>query len=95
MFKVGQKVVCVDGKNFASTHIALAEKEIYTIRDIVHFKGEGIGIYLKEVINKREMFSGQEFGYFTARFRPIDFNFGEVVAEHIEEKINQEQLISI
>lgn len=84
MFKVGQKVVCVDdsvGKYIKKK--PFKKGEIYTVTNVCQYE-EALGDI---EVNSMGFWSNKE------RFRPLDFNFGEVVAEHIEQQINEEQLI--
>ena len=89
MFKIGEKVVCVNNKPIYKNHpcndslTKLEEKEIYTIEKI-YFDG----VVLKEV--KSSHFSG---GYNKSRFRKLDHTFAEEVTARIEEEINQENLV--
>lgn len=88
MFKVGQKVVCVSNDFENANMPPLIIEEIYTISGFSTspFTGnEHMSLYEIE----------GAWWYELKHFRPIDYNFGEVVAEHIEEKINQEQLQNV
>lgn len=86
MFKVGQKVVCVsystdgiDPRCFNSPRPIV--NEIYTIN---YIRGDWIGFI--------ELMQDEEFE--SKNFRPIDYTFGEKLAEEIQEEINQEQLVN-
>lgn len=82
MFKVGQKVVCVREGQTKATKVG----EIYTIELL--FEWYGIpACLLKEVETHLP-------GFDLSRFRPIDYTFGEKLAEEIQEEINQEQLVN-
>lgn len=79
MFKVGQKVVCINDDGFEFFTPKLIKNEIYTIRTL-------IGIHLTVV----EFGDDDNLRYFQTRFRPIDYRFGEKLAE----EINQENLVN-
>jgi len=83
MFKVGQKVVCVDNSEMKSGYIKNSDlelNEIYTIHEVTR---EGAGCYIREV--------GGEF--LCSRFRPIDESFAEETLEMIKEQIEEEYLV--
>lgn len=83
IFKVGQKVVC------ESPIGILVKGEIYTCM--------GANSHLPDQMQVLELGIGDDgFNYWSAyysRFRPIDYTFGEKLAEEIQEEINQENLI--
>lgn len=89
MFKVGQKVVFKSGAlDFHKEVHKPQENEIVTI-DRFHNHS---GLW---VLSEYKYDTGACLQGFSHRcLFPIDFNFGEVVAEHIEEQINQEQLVT-
>lgn len=91
MFKVTQKVVCVDN-SFGQIACNLIKDEIYTIREICGPYHDGnYGFFLHEV--KTVNYNG-EWTYCSSRFRPVDYTFGEKLAEEIQEEINQENLVN-
>ena len=78
MFKLNQKVVCIDATNTPQ----LKENEIYTISSLADVPDEGFAVTLKEA----EPSVG--FKYFTAiRFREIDDKFASDILSYIEEEI--------
>ena len=86
MFKVGQPVVCVKQAR-SRRHICEGRPEpikgeIYTFDGF--YNGTHIGLI--------EMHPDSCF--LIDLFRPIDYSFGEKLAEELQEEINQEQLIS-
>lgn len=83
MFKVGQKVVCVNNKGTSQ----LIEKNKYTIKSFVC---DCYGVLLEEV-SPSEGFDG----FLISRFRPLDETFAESVLENIKEQIKEEQLILV
>lgn len=93
MFKVGQKVVCIDdSKGIGTGHKDLVKDEVYTIsKPLISITGESI-VFLFEVPIRFK--NGMNFGWSAHRFRPIDYSFGEKLAEEIQEEINQEQLVN-
>jgi len=99
MFKIGQKVVCVEGYTLITTGVRIIKNEIYTvsaIQDCNCFQNISVGI--KDGFGTRCSCCGKSFGndecfHRASRFRPIDYTFGENLAEEIQEEINQEQLI--
>jgi hypothetical protein len=105
MFKVGQKVVCVDAKpRFSYSIMAkVKEGEIYTVKDLRRCMCGDDLIYIgTPSINSNttcrcnKCFANNGKGFFGAwRFRPIDHAFGHQIASEIEEEINQEQLVKV
>lgn len=83
MFKVGQKVVCIDNSDMRSGAIKNSDlilNEVYTITNIIY---SGRGCNISEV-----------FGQFLcSRFRPLDETFAEEVLENIKQQIEEEELI--
>lgn len=103
MFKVGQKVVCIS--NSKKKHLII--DKIYTVTSIDNVCNCGTGInvdYIKHSSSKGKLlkclFCGENFVcdgfvyFFPYRFRPIDFSFGEKLAEEIQTEINEEQLVN-
>ena len=96
MFKIGQKVVCVDasGLDLSYGEVPLELGKIYTIRG---FYKHGDSVYLNEIVNKKHLY---DLGYLEAcyllkRFRPLDETFAEETLKNIAEQIEQEQLVLI
>ena len=87
MFKIGEKVVCVNDDQFNSNPVGLLKKgEIYTIESVIELWGS-ICVYLKEI-------KAPNTGHYNiVRFRKLDHTFAEEVTARIEEEINQENLV--
>lgn len=88
MWKIGQKLVCVNNTKMDSYPLIL--NEIYTY-DGADPSVDGF-IFLSEVINtvKSGRYFGERISFRATCFRPVDETFGEEVAEKIEKEfINQ------
>lgn len=83
MFKVGQKVVCVNPAP------PLIKGEVYTI--VGFHPTDKEGVLIKEVENE----SQTGYGFYYWRFRPIDETFAEEVLSNIKEQIKEEELILV
>lgn len=104
MFKIGQKVVCVNDKRHnlkLAGMLPIKKGEIYTIIDIKECScGEvKLDVGLKAEIVRSKCWCGiVDFGYWnnSRRFRPIteSENFATDVIEKLEEQFNEE-LITI
>lgn len=80
MFKIGQKVVCVDDspmriKHPGSLPLRLVRGEVYTIRSI-HTEPHiaGYGVRLEELLNPSIIWADgdeKEWSYQSKRFRPL------------------------
>lgn len=91
MFKVGQKVVCIDDFDFdglrRKTRIQLPIKgEIYTIRELHSFPNGDLGLRLCEIVNPVVNYDDgkQECTFNSHGFRPVDETFGEAICESLE-----------
>jgi hypothetical protein len=84
-FRVGQKVVCVDAapRYYRTCH--LIKGEIYTI-ERCPIEKRGPAVILVEVKSPNNI----DGRYFADRFRPIDYTFGEKVAEKITKQVEKE-----
>lgn len=79
MFRIGQKVVCVDDsmnpETVDYTPMRPRKGEIYTVRGfLVQDHIEGYGVYLEELINPSIIWSDQdekEWPFKPERFRPL------------------------
>lgn len=89
MFKVGQKIVCINDSNLPMQTLVL--NEIYTIES---FKDNG-GLLLKDAYNGAKFGAPYFYGYRPDRFRPLDESFAEALLSEIAEEIEQEELILI
>lgn len=88
MFRIGQKIVCVDGKPRrprTTPHIYPVKGEIYTVRAI-HRNLDAV--LLEEIINYPRYYSNVfgELHWFCDRFRPI-VKIGDQVCKEIAEDI--------
>lgn len=100
MFKVGQKVVCVDGSRkpdrkepdgYRATFPTTGE--IYTIREIeTCLWDESLAFRLEEIVNEPAPLMSPATGkcgmfepaFRAFRFRPINYEFGREVCESLE-----------
>lgn len=107
MFKVGQKVVCVDGsrkpdRREPDGYKALFPKkgEIYTVREILQSFDGSYCVRLEEIVNKPAplinsvimKYGMWEPAFRVFRFRPIDNTYGEQVCEELE-RITEPELV--
>lgn len=79
MFKIGEKIVCVDPS------ISLVKGEIYTVKIIRACTG---GIMLKEV-KTAPIYNGYFHWW---RFRKLDYDFAEQVLFRIADQVKIEEL---
>lgn len=97
MFKIGQKVVCIDDtprpNKPVRPGVKLPKKDkIYTIRDMYTAKSTGeLALILVEIKNKPHPSWNKELGFLADRFRPIDesYRFAEETLSKIEKEINK------
>ncbi len=100
MFKVGQKVVCIEGyKSICGTWELLSGK-IYTIIELSSCKCEQtvhVGIFGVGTVCRTCWTNVSENKSFhrSSRFRPLDESFAEEVLEMIKEQIEEEELITV
>ena len=93
MFKVGQKVVCINDTPHPDRPIRPGVKipkknKIYTIRDIyVTNNSKILALILEEIKNDPHPSWGKELGFTASRFRPIDesYRFAEETLAKFEE----------
>lgn len=106
MFRVGQKVVCVDAGSriIGAIMPSLVKGKMYTVIGIYKNPCCGmisIDVGLKSNILLQGCICGSVFNNWHRcvhnpnRFRPIDEQFGERIASEIEEEINQEELVKV
>lgn len=104
MFKVGQKVVCVNTNNSRGLPLFHIKKgEIYTILGIRECDCGNVTFYLgfktitgRIQCSKCDCVYHSEKSYFSSdRFRPLDETFATEVLEQIKEQIEQEELVLI
>lgn len=83
MFKIGDKVVCVNDKNQeASTGDKLIKGKEYVVSEIHEFFD---AVYLHGINNHYG-------GYWSRRFIKVDESFADSVLEKITEQIKEEEL---
>lgn len=89
--KVGDKVVCIDG-DFRDLETGEAYVHDPKKDDIMTVDGVKPG-FLCFVEIPQIAWDGDRHYYDSNQFRKIDFNFGNEIAESIEEEINEENLV--
>ena len=99
MFKVGQKVVCIDDTpRSGQVLIGFIPKKgvTYTIRDIYESKKQPgqIALILEEIINKIHPSLGHERGFYAWRFKPVD-DWAEEILSKIAEEVEEETLVCL
>ncbi len=87
MFKVGDKVVCVQNNN---TIIEI--DKIYTIIEIGGLSGTGIRLV---GVSEYCEFTKSDWFYYPYRFRKLDDSFATEVLENIKEQIEEEELVCL
>lgn len=94
MFRVGQKVVCINSNQHPTRKLPEGFKfpikdKIYTIRNIYNIRGV-IGVTLEEIINDIHPRTGLEIGYSIDRFRSLLDNglLSHLLGSIVEEKID-------
>lgn len=107
MFKVGQKVVCINGspdpnKKHHPSVVFPKTGKIYTIRHIWESQTHSgrIGVVLEEIRNPINPHYNHEYGFDSDRFKPIDMiddsvEWAESILTEIEEKIEEEICIDV
>jgi hypothetical protein len=84
MFKVGDKVVCVDNNN-----TILELDKVYKVREVGGTSGTSIRLFGVSEININTL---NDWFYFQNRFRKVDESFATEVLENIKEQIETEEL---
>jgi hypothetical protein len=83
MFKIGEKVVCIDdSKGRYTGKITLVKGEIYTVIKLTNVE-EG-GVLLKEIEPMKNDYNSYHY-YSNHRFRKIDYSFSEELLEKIKQ----------
>jgi hypothetical protein len=101
MFKVGQKVVCIDGYSSIGAGWTLMTNEIYEVKSINTCKCGSISIsvgfygYGTHCNDCKFEYSDYECFHRITRFRPLDETFAEEVLSNIKEQIKEEELILV
>jgi hypothetical protein len=102
MFRIGQKVVCINGtpdptKKSHPGVVFPKTGKIYTIRDIwgSQTHPDRVGITLEEIRNPFNEVYNHEYGFDSDRFKPIDMiedsvEWAESILTKIEEEIEEE-----
>ena len=96
MFKVGERVLCVnntpDPNHPLDINIWPKKGKIYTIRGI-YVSNRGIpAVYLEEINNGINTLLGMEIGFKADRFRKLDF--ADDVLKVITEEIKKEEVVT-
>ena len=77
MFKVGEKVVCIDDSPFYSDNITSSELKKGDIYILSMITRGGVGCYIKEL--KPE--------FYLRRFKPLDYDFVEELLLKLKEEL--------
>lgn len=100
MFKIGQKVVCIDNTprdDRDLTILALSKLKVgetYTVREI--FDPQCSAIALEEIISPYSERLNREMGYKSDRFLPLDSHqFAEDTLNRISEEIEEEMMVRL
>ena len=98
MFKIGQKVVCIDDTPRVGQVVTgfIPKKGVtYTIRDIYESKLQPgqVALILEEIRNEIHPPLGHERGFYSWRFRPVDEDWAEGILNKIAEEIEEEELV--
>ena len=99
MFRVGQKVVCINDKTEPNRDIPLGlifpkKGTTYTIRGIYVTKTNETALLLEEIVNPYQTRDGQEIGFKSTRFRSLveDGLIEELLSKIIDE-VKEEILV--
>lgn len=105
MFRIGQKVVCVNDKPEPNRNLPLGlifpkKGTTYTIRAIYIAQNNDVGLLLEEIINPFKTHDGQEIGFSSSRFRSLveDGMIEELLSkiiDEVKEEILEEELTGI
>ena len=98
MWKVGQKIVCIDDTPRSGQVVIgfIPKKGVtYTIRDIYESKKQPgqIGLILEEIRNEINHTLGHERGFYAWRFKPVDDTWAEEILSKIAEEVEEEALV--
>lgn len=85
--KVGSLVVCVKPYSGDRGVQGLVKGKIYTVRDIFMGVEKKLVIRLEDLINLRNPFTGNEYGYYPERFRELDTPTSISIEEILEEPV--------
>ena len=93
--EVGDKVFCIQDNWLKNDFVSVtpSKDQILTIRERRGHTGR-LFLCFEEIVNPKQLtkYGAIEPMFDSAGFRKIDFNFGESIAEEIEESINEEEL---
>ena len=97
MFKVGDKVVCVDDipkANQKTVGVSIKKGTTYTIRGIYESQSKPgqVGLLLDEIQNEIHPELGFERGYDSCRFRSMNDIWSESILEKILNEVEEEAL---
>lgn len=107
MFKIGQKVVCINSKPDPNRLVPQGfvfpvKGKTYTVREVVPSLTHSgvIGLLLEEIKNPSHPKFNVELSYDSSRFKPIDMiddsvEWAESILEQMEEEIESEICIDI
>jgi hypothetical protein len=105
MFKVGQKVICINDKldpsrNLPHGLILPKRNNIYTIREIYTGINNETALLLEEIIQPYLHVNGQEIGFSSSRFRSLieDGLIEELlskIVDEVKEEILEEEFAGI
>ena len=99
MFRVGQRVVCIDDKaepnrNIPQGLIFPKKGTTYTIRGIYVARTDETALLLEEIVNPYQTRDGQEIGFKSSRFRSlVDDGLVEELLSRIIDEVKEEMLV--
>lgn len=92
MFKIGQKVVCIDDSRIVKG-AEIKCGEIYTIKDMFEQDGT-LGLFFYEINNGAIRGYPNFWGYSAKRFRPVDDMWSDDILSKIIEEVETEELVT-
>jgi hypothetical protein len=92
MFKINEKVVCIDdSKGLTSGTRLLKKGEIYTV---IKTTNVGIGgILVAEIEPEKNDYNSYHY-YINSRFRKIDYDFGKNLLEKLKNEVLTEMVLN-
>jgi len=94
MFKIGEKVVCIDDENQYNITVRNSERvkkgEIYTVKGFTSISG----VRLKEIHGGFFIYDNEEAGFKTERFRKLDHEFAENILAEITEAMQRQEILN-
>ena len=92
MFRIGEKVVCIDdSKGITSGAKTLKKGETYTVINTTII-GCG-GILVKEIEPLKNDYNSYHY-YMNTRFRKVDYNFGKNILEKLKNEVLTEMVLN-